>query len=233
MTDGTVSDGASTRAEVQTLPLAIAVVLGIAGARLLMLGTQVALSGGVLLVVGALGAAGVALGSGRYGSPIEASPDLSTRLGLGLLGGVLAGLLHGVLTVVIGWLGVPVLLSAGIDVELSALEWWNRAAAGGVLGLTLGAVYQLLPGQSFLGRGTTFGLLLAAWQLFVVYPFRLGLGMAGLDAGPGVVPLVVLGTIVAGVAAAWTVAWGGRPRDEPLSAPLVPQPVRPPPNASF
>lgn len=222
MTDGTVSDEASPRAEVRTLPLAIAVVLGIAGARLLLLGTQVALSAGVLLVVGALGAAGVALGSGNYGTPAEASPDLSTRLGLGVLGGALAGLLHGLLTVVIGWLGIPVLLSAGIDVELSALEWWNRAAAGGLLGLTLGAVYHLLPGRSFLGRGTAFGLLLAAWQLFVVYPFRLGLGLAGLDAGWGVVPLVVLGTVVAGVVASWTVAWGGRPRDEPLSAPLVP-----------
>jgi hypothetical protein len=222
MTDGSVADEAPSRAEIQTLPLAIAVVLGIAGARLLMLGTQVAISAGVLLVVGAMAAAGVALGSGNYGTPPEASPDLSTRLGLGVLGGALAGLIHGVLTVVIGWLGVPVLLSAGIDVELSALEWWNRAAVGGLLGLTLGAIYPLLPGRSFLGRGTAFGLLLAAWQLFVVYPFRLGLGMAGLDAGWGVVPLVVLGTVAAGVVAAWMVAWGGRPRDEALSAPLVP-----------
>lgn len=222
MTDGTVADQGSPRAQIQSLPLAIAVVLGIAGARLLLLGTQVALSAGVLIVVGAMGAAAVGLGSGSYGTPAEAAPDLSTRLGLGVLGGVLAGLLHGLLTVVIGWLGIPVLLSAGIDVELSALEWWSRAAAGGLLGLTLGAVYHLLPGRSFLGRGTAFGLLLAAWQLFVVYPFRLGLGLAGLDAGWGVVPLVVVGTVVAGVVAAWTVAWGGRPRDEPLSAPLVP-----------
>lgn len=222
MTDGTGADGSSSGRGVRTLPLAIAVVLGIAGARLLMLGTQAALSGGVLLLVGAMGAAGVALGSGSYGSSVEAAPDLSTRLGLGVLGGVLAGLLHGMLTVVVGWLGVPVLLSGGIDVELSALEWWSRAAGGGLLGLTLGALYHVLPGRTFLGRGAAFGLLLAAWQLFVVYPFRLGLGIAGLDAGWGVVPLVVLGAVVAGVVAAWTVAWGGRPRDEPLSAPLVP-----------
>lgn len=222
MTDGTVADESSSAPGVRTLPLAIAVVLGIAGARLLMMGTQAALSGGVLLLVGAMGAAGVALGSGSYGSSVEAAPDLSTRLGLGLLGGVLAGLLHGVLTVVVGWLGLPVLLSAGIGVELSALEWWSRAAVGGLLGFTLGAVYRLLPGRTFLGRGTAFGLLLAAWQLFVVYPFRLGLGIAGLEAGWGVVPLVVLGAVISGVVAAWVVAWGGRPRDEPLSAPLVP-----------
>lgn len=222
MTDGTVAVEPSSAPAVRTLPLAIAVVLGIAGARLLMLGTQAGVSGGVLLMVGAIGAGGVALGSGSYGAGVESSPDLSTRLGLGVLGGVLAGLLHGVLTTVVGWLGVPVLLSAGIDVELSALEWWSRVALGGLLGLTLGAVYQLFPGRTFLGRGTAFGLLLAAWQLFFVYPFRLGLGIAGLDAGWGVVPLVVLGTVICGVVAAWVVAWGGRPRDEPLSAPLVP-----------
>ncbi|MFW6088763.1 MAG: hypothetical protein ACODAB_03350 [Gemmatimonadota bacterium] len=222
MTDGTVADGPSSGSGVRTLPLAIAVVLGIAGTRLLMLGTQSAVSGGVLLLVGAMGAAGVALGSAGYGPSVEAAPDLSTRLGLGVLGGVLAGLLHGVLTIVIGWLGIPVLLSAGIDVELSAMEWWSRAAVGGLLGFTLGAVYYLLPGRSFLGRGTTFGLLLAAWQLFVVYPFRLGLGIAGLEAGWGVAPLVVLGAVTCGVVAAWAVAWGGKARDEPLSAPLVP-----------
>ena len=114
------------------------------------------------------------------------------------------------------------LLGAGVDVDLSALEWWGRVAAGGLLGLTLGAIYHLLPGQTFLGRGVAFGLLLAAWQLFVVYPFRLGLGIAGIEAGWGIAPLVVLGTVIAGVVAAWVVAWGGRPRDEPLSAPLVP-----------
>lgn len=222
MTDETVADEASSGPGVRTLPLAIGVVLGIAGARLLMLGTQAAVSGGVLLLVGAMGAAGVALGSGSYGSSVEAAPDLSTRLGLGVLGGVLAGLLHGVLTIVVGGLGVPVLLSAGIDVELSAFEWWGRAVVGGLLGFTLGAVYHLLPGRTFLGRGAAFGLLLAAWQLFVVYPFRLGLGIAGIEAGWGVVPLVVLGTVIFGVVAAWAVAWGGRPRDEPLSAPLVP-----------
>jgi len=221
MSETTVGDSTSGSA-VRTLPLAIAVVLGIAGARLLVLGTQAAVSGGVLLLVGAMGAAGVALGSAGYGSSVEAAPDLSTRLGLGALGGVLAGLLHGVLTLVVGWLGLPVLLSAGIDVELSALEWLSRATVGGLLGFALGAVYRLLPGRSFLGRGTAFGLLLAAWQLFVVYPFRLGLGVAGLEAGWGIVPLVVFGTVVFGVVAAWAVAWGGRPRDEPLSAPLVP-----------
>lgn len=223
MTDGTVGGAPSARASVRTLPLAIGVVLGVAGVRLLLLGDRLALTGGVLLLTGALVAAAVALGSGDYGAPAEASPDLSTRIGLGGLGGLLAGLLHGLMTVVVGWLGLATLLGAGIEVELSALDWWNRAAVGGLLGLVLGAVYPLLPGRSFVGRGAMFGLLLAAWQLLYVYPFRLGLGLGGVDAGRGVIPLVLIGAVVAGIVAAWLVAWGDRPDGEPLSAPLVPE----------
>jgi len=217
MTEGTMRDGS-----IQTLPLAIGVVLGIAGVRLLLIGGQVAISGGVLLAVGAIAAAGVAFGGRADGASVEAQPDLSSRIGLGLLGGVLAGLLHGTLTAVAGWWGVAALLGAGIDVELSTFDWWNRAALGGLLGIGLGFVYPLLAGESFIGKGAWAGLLLAAWQLFYVYPFLLGLGPAGIDAGWGVAPLVVVCAVIAGVAAAWLVAWGGRQRDEPLSAPLVP-----------
>lgn len=223
MTEGTAGDAPPARASVRTLPLAIAAVLGIAGMRLLLLGDRLAVTAGVLLLTGALVAAAVSLGSGDYGAPAEASPDLSTRLGLGLLGGLLAGLLHGLMTVVAGWLGIATLVGAGIEVELSALDWWNRAAVGGLLGLALGAAYPLLPGRSFVGRGATFGLLLAAWQLLYVYPFRLGLGLGGVDAGRGVMLLVLVGAVVAAIVAAWLVAWGDRPDGEPLSAPLVPR----------
>lgn len=221
MTEATSPGAPPAGDSIRTLPLAIAVVLGVAGGRLVLLGGRIALTGGILLCVAALAAAGVAFGSNAYGAPAERAPDLSSRLGLGWLGGVLAGLLHGALTVAAGWLGIAVFFGAGVDVDLSALEWWNRAALGGLWGLILGAVYPLLPGESWLGRGAAFGLLLAIWQLFYVYPFRLDLGMAGLDAGWGVIPLVLLGTVIAGVVAAWFVAWGGRAGEEPLSAPLV------------
>lgn len=203
------------------LPLAIAAILGIAGSRLMMIEGRTALVGGILLLVAALLAAAIALGGEAYGPQVEGQPDLSSRLALGLLGGVLAGLVHGMLTVTTGWLGVAGLVGAGIDVELSALDWWGRAVAGGMWGIGLGAFYPALPGASFLGKGAAFGLLVAAWQLFYVYPFELGLGMLGADAGWGVLPLVVVGNVVGGAIAAWLVAWGGRPRAEALSAPLV------------
>lgn len=224
MTEGTASaeSAAPARATVHVLPLAIAAVLGIAGARLLLLGDRLALTGGVMLCVAGLAAGAVGVGSTPYGAGIEGRLDLSTRLGLGLLGGLLAGLGHGVLTLVAGWLDLPGLLGAGLDLHLTAISWWNRAVTGAIWGLALGAVYPILPEGSFVKRGGTFGLLLALFQLFYVYPFRFDLGLAGLDLGWGVVPLVGVGTIVAGVLAAWPLAWAERGTDGSPSEPLVP-----------
>ena len=221
MSHGSTSRPDGGRRDSRMLPLAIAAILGIAGWRLVMIEGRTALVGGILLLVAALLAAAIGLGGGAYGPQVEGRPDLSSRLALGLLGGVLAGLVHGMLTVTAGWLGVAGLLGAGIDVDLSALDWWGRVVAGGLWGIGLGAFYPVLPGASFLGKGATFGLLLAAWQLFYVYPFELGLGMLGVDAGWGVVPLVVVGNVIGGMIAAWLVAWGGGSRAEALSAPLV------------
>lgn len=208
---------------IHPLPFAIATILAIAGSRLLLIGDRIGWSGGVLLLAAALVAGAVAIGSPRYGAAIEGPGDLSTRLGLGLLGGVLAGLLHGGLTETVGLLGINTLLGASVDVSLSGLEWWNRAVAGAAWGTVLGLVYPLMSG-SFVRRGAVFGLLPAAWQLFYVYPFRLELGIAGVDAGLGAIPLVIVGAVVCGVVGAWPVAWGSRPRPAPLSAPLVPEP---------
>lgn len=221
MTEGSIAEGRRKRAGIRTLPLAIAVVLGLAGGRLVMLDGRTALVVGVLLMVGALVSAAVALGGDAYGPDVEGKPDLSSRIALGLLGGVFAGLVHAVMTIAVGWFGIAAMLSAGIDVELSALDWWSRIVAGGLWGIGLGALYPALPGLSFLGKGVAFGLLVAAWQLFYVYPFELGLGMLGVDAGWGILPFVVVGNMIGGIVAAWLVAWGEYPRDEALSAPLV------------
>ncbi len=206
---------------VRSLPLAISVVLAIAGGRLLLVGSTSAVSAGVLLIVAALAGAGVALGSLPFGPGTEGPVDLSTRIGLGLLGGLLAGLLHGVMTEMAGWLGVASALGAGIDVNLSAAEWWSRSMLGSVGGLFLGLSWQFLPGRGNDQRGAAFGLLLAVWQLFFVYPFRLGLGVAGIDAGAGVVPLVLVGLIVSGALAGRIIGWGGKTSLAPLSAPLT------------
>ena len=76
--------------------LAVTMVLGLAGARLLIMGGRSAITGGILLLIGALAAEAVAFGGRAWGPDVEGSLDLSSRLGLGVLGGILAGLLHAV-----------------------------------------------------------------------------------------------------------------------------------------
>jgi hypothetical protein len=201
--------------------LAIAVVLGVAGGRLLLGGSASTISSGILLIVAGLGGLGVAFGSLPFGPSQEGSIDLSTRIGLGLLGGLLAGLLHGVMTEAAGWLGLTSALGAGIDVVLSPMEWWSRAMLGSVWGLIMGLVWPILPGSGHIQRGAAFGLLLAIWQLFFVYPFVLELGVAGVDLGLGVVPFVLVGLVVSGVVAGQVIGWGGSTDLAPLSAQLV------------
>lgn len=206
---------------VRSLPLAIAVVLGVAGGRLLLGGSASTISSGILLIVAGLGGLGVAFGSLPFGPSQEGSIDLSTRIGLGLLGGLLAGLLHGVMTEAAGWLGLTSALGAGIDVALSPMEWWSRAMLGSVWGLIMGLVWPFLPGSGHIQRGAAFGLLLTIWQLFFVYPFVLELGVAGVEVGLGVVPFVLVGLVVSGVVAGKVIGWGGSTDLAPLSAQLV------------
>lgn len=221
-TNDTPEAGDANRDGVHTLSLAIAVVLLVAGWRLVLIGTTPALSGGILMLAAGLAAAGVAIG--WHAPPARADRlDLATRIGLGLLGGVLAGLVHGMLTESAGWSGLAQFVGASIDTELGAQEWLGRAAAGGAWGLAFGALYPLVPGQAASARGTWAGLLVALWQLLYVYPVRDGLGIGGLEAGIGVPFLVIIGLGVSGIVAARTIAWAGRV-DERLSAPLVETP---------
>jgi hypothetical protein len=206
---------------VRSLPLAISVILGVAGGRLLLAGTSTSVSAGVLLIVGALGGAGVALGSLSFGPTQEGATDLSARIGLGLLGGVLAGLFHGALTEFAGWLDIGVMLGVGLDSSLMSADWMYRATLGSVWGLVLGVVWHYLPGGSAAARGASFGLLLAVWQLFFVYPFRMGLGIAGVEVGLGLIPLVVVGLVASGILAGRVIGWGSRTALAPVSAALV------------
>ena len=147
--------------------------------------------------------------------------DLSARLGLGVLGGVLAGLFHGLLTEVVGSIGLTLLLGVGIDVDLSAGQYLLRAAYGSVWGIVLGAVYPVIPGRGFAVRGVTFSLLPSVYTMFVVYPMFLGLGLLGVRQGFLTFPLVLIGYALAGMVAAWVISWGGETDLAPVSAPLV------------
>ncbi len=200
---------------------AIGLAAGLGGVGLLDMGTRIGIEGGILLLVAALGLLAVAIGGRPFGPAVEGSLDLSSRLGLGLLGGALAGLVHGLLTVAAGSIGLTLLFRVGIDVDLSAGQYLFRALYGSAWGLALGALYPLIPGDEFAGKGTTFSLLPSLYTLFVVYPVFLGLGLLGVRQGFLTFPFVLLGNAIAGLVAAWVISWGAETDLAPVSDPLV------------
>jgi hypothetical protein len=200
---------------------AVALAAGLGGVGLLEMGSRTGIEVGILLLVAALGLLAVAIGGRPYGPAVEGSLDLSARLGLGVLGGVLAGLFHGLLTEVAGSTGVTLLLGVGVDVDLSAGQYLLRAMYGSVWGVALGLLYPVVPGKGFAGKGATFSLLPSMYTLFVVYPVFLGLGLLGVRQGLLTFPLVLLGNAFGGMVAAWVISWGGETDLAPVSDPLV------------
>ena len=197
----------------------VAALLG--GIGMLDTGLPIGVEAGVLLLVAGLGLLAVGIGGRPYGPAVEGSLDLSSRLGLGVLGGVLAGLFHGVLTEVSGSVGLTLLLGVGVDVELSAGQYLVRALYGSVWGLALGVLYPVIPGQGAAAKGVTFSLLPSLYTLAIVYPVFLGLGFLGVRAGLLTFVLVIVGYALAGVLAAGVIAWGSETDLAPVSDPLV------------
>ena len=215
-------DAGKTRFSVMTVGAGtVALAAGLGGVGLLESGSRSGIEGGILLLVAALGLLAVAIGGRPYGPAVEGALDLSARLGLGVLGGVLAGLVHGLLTEAAGSVGLTLLLGVGVDVDLSAGQYFTRAAYGAIWGTFLGIVYPVVPGRGFAARGVTFSLLPSLYTLFVVYPVFLGLGFLGVRQGFLTFPLVLVGYAVAGMVAAWVISWGGETDLAPVSAPLV------------
>ncbi len=201
--------------------LAVTIVLGLAGARLLTTGGRGAITGGVLLLIGMLAAGAVALGSGAWGPDAEGTLDLSSRLGLGVLGGILAALLHGSLTVIADWTGITGLLAPGLDAQLAAADWGIRLLHGVTWGFLFGFLYRVIPGADFVGKGLTFGLVYSAYVLLIRFPFFDGAGFLGLELGAFTSILVLVGAAVASILASAVIAWGARSPDRPVSQPLV------------
>lgn len=201
---------------------AVAVALVVSGDRLLGMGGKGAISAGILLIVAALAAASVAVGARRYGPSVEGPLDLSARLGLGVLGGLLAAALHGILTALAGSTGLTALLGSQVDVHLSAADWGRRLLQGASWGFVLGLVWRWLPGSDFVRKGLAFSLVLSAYVLLVRYPFFEDAGFLGVGLGIATFLLVLVGNAIASVLGAGIVAWGERSPERPVSAPLVP-----------
>ncbi len=223
MTEQTTdSSGGPNRLSIMSVGVgAVALIAGLAGAGLLETGTTLGIQGGILLLVASLGLAAVAIGGHPFGPAVEGPLDLSARLGLGVLGGVLAGLFHGVLTEVSGSIGLTLMLGVGVDVDLSAGQYLMRALYGSVWGIAFGILYPVVPGEGFAGKGAIFSLVPSLYTLLVVYPVFLGLGLLGVRQGLLTFPLVLVGNALAGLVAARVISWGGETDLAPVSDPLV------------
>ncbi len=201
--------------------LVVTIVLALAGARLLAMDGRSAITGGVLLLIAALAAEAVALGSGAWGPSVEGDLDLSARLGLGVLGGILAALFHGLLTLFAGWTGIAALLAPGLDVQLSAADWGVRVLHGVAWGFLFGFAWRWLPGSDFVTKGLVASVILSLYVLLIRYPFFESAGFLGVELGALTPLLVVCANALAAVVAAGVIAWGARSPDRPVSQPLV------------
>ncbi|MFQ5890595.1 MAG: hypothetical protein ACE5JR_11155 [Gemmatimonadota bacterium] len=215
--EGTLRLSRASAAFLRVLALASAV----AGAWLIDGASRAGLSLGILLLVLSLGSAAIVLGGETFGPDAEGPLDLSARLALGLLGGLLAGLTQAALTRIGGATGLFGLLGVGIDSRLAASEWALRCAWGSGLGLAFGVLFRRLPGTSSVRRGAWFSLLPTAYLLLYYYPITLGVGLLGMRLGfltPFVVAFV---NLVPGAVAGAVMGWGERTDLAPISRPLV------------
>ncbi|MCY3600267.1 MAG: hypothetical protein OXN85_09905 [Gemmatimonadetes bacterium] len=206
--------------------------LGAGASGIVLLATDGApLTLAVLLLIAALAAAGVLLGGGAHGAAVEGGLDLSARLGLGLLGGLLGAAVSAAARSVVATFGSIGAVSMGLTSGWTGAEFLSHLGSGAVWGLMLGVLYTYLSGSPA-ARGATFAL---APTLYVV--IRLGLGEPALDFARGDLPLVsalalyvgrgvfavfsiLAVNVLWGAIAGATLGWGEAGDETPVARPI-------------
>lgn len=176
-------------------------------------------TGGILLLVAALGLLAYGLGSPDYGPEREGPLDLSTRLAVGLLGGALGGLAYLAAAWAGGTVGIPELFGSGWQVRLGPDGWGGAALHGAVWGVLFGLVVRRLPGQDPVSQGLLFSLLPALWTGLVVFP-GLQYGAFGARLGALTMVPVVLYHLAWGLVVGSVLRWARETGYGPLSRPL-------------
>lgn len=195
-----------------------AIVAVTGGAWLVAGGARGNLTAGILLLVAGLALAGVALGAGSDERGGAGGLDLSTRIGLGVLGGLLAGLAHGLLTRLAGASGLTEALGVNVATYLSGAQWVSRATLGAALGLGFGLAYPWIPGRSPAARAGVFSLLPGLYVLLIAYPIGQQLGFLGLALGRFTFVLVLVANFLASLVAAGVLGWAERTEETPSRA---------------
>ena len=190
------------------------------------------LSLAILLLMAALAAVGVLFGGGGDGSADEDGLDLSARLGLGLLGGLLGAAVSAGARSIVAEIGSIGALSMGLTSGWTGAAFLSHLGSGAVWGLMLGVLYTRLPGSSPTSRGAFFSLVPTFYVIVTTYA---GDPAFGLDLEA--LPLVSAGALyvlrgvaavvsVLAVNAVWgaiagaTLGWGEAGDEAPVARPI-------------
>lgn len=195
------------------------VVCLFAGIGLLGRLDRAGVTGGVLLLVVALGLLATGLGSPDYGPDREGPLDLSTRVAVGVLGGALGGLAYLAAAWAGGAVGVPELLGSGWQVRTGPDQWGGAALNGALWGLVFGLLVHRMPGRDPVSQGLLFSVLPALWTGLVVFP-GLEYGTLGVRLGTLTVVAVLLYHLAWGLTVGSVVRWARDTGHGPLSRPL-------------
>jgi len=198
----------------------VASLASLGGGAFLLATGRGSLSLAILLVIAGLAAAGVLLGSGAWGPELEGPLDLSARLGLGLLGGILGALATVLARLALMGLGVDRVLDVILPVTWTGLELAMHVGSGAVWGMVLGFVFPWLPGATPGGRGALFSLLPSLYVLLKVYPVDRDLGVFGVELGTWMFLFVFALNLLWGAVTGATVGWGETAEDAPVARPI-------------
>lgn len=158
--------------------------------------------------------------SGEAVASARRALNLSERIALGPLGGLLGGAVVAAVAWAVVGIGLADLLSvdAGSAGGLPGLG--RRLWTGALWGLLLGVFYPRMPGGSPVGRGVVFSFIPAVWSLLVEYPLLRGQGWAGVELGTLTFVLVLALHVVWGTTAGVVFQWAELTAEEDLDRPL-------------
>lgn len=179
------------------------------------------ITGGVLLLTVGFAFLAVAVGGRPYGPAVEGRLDLSARLALGLMGGLLGGLAYAVAEWLLFAVGVTGLFDVTLGGGLSFTQWISRSVHGAVWGVALGLFLPLTPGEGPMRKAALFSLVPALYVLLKVYPVDVGAGFLGHELGVFTPLFILVLHLVWGLTCGAALRWGERTAEAPVSRPLV------------
>lgn len=175
------------------------------------------ISAGVLFLTAGLATSGVLLGGRQYGPGTEGALDLSARIGLGLLGGVLGGLIVAVARGILSSMGAASALGVDLPPIWTSDALLPHLGSAAVWGMVLGLVYPQIPGVSPGSRGTKFSLIVSLYLLLKVYPLDLDAGWFGVRYGALTFVFVIVLNMLWGSVAGGAIGWAEEDDEAPVS----------------